>query len=151
MDIQIANRQKRHPIALRKIHHRTRIILDGLKRPEAELSILFVDDARIGVMNQQFLGRRGPTNVIAFPMRDGRFSDLTPDLLGDVVISVDTAQREARAAGLSLEQRLTQLLVHGILHLCGYDHERDPVGARRMAAKSRSLMKRIEAGSKLKA
>jgi probable rRNA maturation factor len=125
------------------MHQRTRIILNGLKHPEAELSILFVDDAQIGAMNQQFLSRRGPTNVIAFPMREGRFSELTPTLLGDVVISADTAQREARAAGLSLEQRLTQLLVHGILHLCGYDHEHDAAGARRMAAKSRALLARV--------
>lgn len=102
-------------------------------------------------MNRQFLSRRGPTNVIAFPMREGRFSDLTPTLLGDVVVSVDTAYREARAAGLKLEQRLTQLLVHGILHLCGYDHEQDAAGARRMAAKSRRLMKLIETSLKLEA
>ena len=84
-------------------------------------------------------------------MREGRFADLTPTLLGDVVISVDTAHREARAAGLGLEQRLTQLLVHGILHLCGYDHEQDAAGARRMAAQSRRLMKLIESGATLKA
>jgi len=125
--------------------------LDGLKHPEAELSILLVDDPQIEEMNQRFLGRRGPTNVIAFPMREGPFADLTPSLLGDVVISVDTAHREARAADLSLEQRLTQLLVHGILHLCGYDHEQDAAGARRMAAKTRALLKRIEDRSTLEA
>ena len=102
-----------------------------------------MDDPQIGAMNRRFLGRRGPTNVIAFPMREGRFSDLTPTLLGDVVISVDTAHREARAGGLRLEQRLTQLLVHGILHLCGYDHEHDAAEARRMAAKSRALLAKV--------
>jgi probable rRNA maturation factor len=102
-----------------------------------------VDDPQIGAMNQRFLSRSGPTNVIAFPMREGRFSDLTPALLGDVVISVDTADREARAAGLELDQRLTQLLVHGILHLCGYDHEKNSADARRMAAKSRALLGKI--------
>jgi probable rRNA maturation factor len=102
-----------------------------------------VDDPQIGELNQRFLSRRGPTNVIAFPMREGRFSDLAPTLLGDVVISVDTARREARTAGLSLDQRITQLLVHGILHLCGYDHEHDAAGARRMAAKSRALLAKL--------
>jgi probable rRNA maturation factor len=143
MDIQIANRQKQHPISLRKIHRRTRSILEALKSPEAELSILLVDDLQIGAMNRQFLGRQGPTNVIAFPMREGRFAGLNPNLLGDVVISVDTAHREARAAGLGLEERITQLLVHGILHLHGYDHEHDAAQARRMAAKSRRLMATI--------
>ena len=143
MDIQIANRQKRHPLSLRKIRRRTRIILDALKSPEAEISILLVDDLQIAAMNRKFLGREGPTNVIAFPMQEGRFSGLSPDLLGDVVISVDTAYREARDAELALEERLTQLLVHGLLHLHGYDHEHNAAEARRMAAKSRRLLAKI--------
>lgn len=143
MDIQIANRQKRHPLSLRKIRRRTRIILDALKSPEAEISILLVDDLQIAAMNRKFLGREGPTNVIAFPMQEGRFSGLSPDLLGDVVISVDTAHREARDAELDLEERLTQLLVHGLLHLHGYDHEHNAAEARRMAAKSRRLLAKI--------
>jgi len=102
-----------------------------------------VDDRRIAALNRRFLGREGPTNVIAFPMQEGRFSGLSPNLLGDVVISVDTAHREARAAGLALDERVTQLLVHGMLHLCGYDHEHDAAEARRMAAKSRALLAKI--------
>ena len=117
--------------------------MGGLKLPDAELSVLLVNDRQIEAMNQRFLGHGGPTNVIAFPMREGRFSDLTPALLGDVVISMDTAHRESQAGGLSLEQRVTQLLVHGILHLCGYDHEQDAAGARRMAAKSRALLGKV--------
>jgi probable rRNA maturation factor len=148
MDIQIANRQKRHPISLRKLRRRTRIILDALKSPEGEISLLLVDDPQIAAMNRRFLGREGPTNVIAFPMREGRFSGLSPNLLGDVVISVDTAHREARAAGSAVDERIAQLLVHGILHLYGYDHENDAADARRMAAKSRRLLKLIETDSK---
>jgi len=125
------------------LRRRTRIILDALKSPEGEISILLVDDLQIAAMNRRFLGREGPTNVIAFPMQEGRFSGLSPNLLGDVVISVDTAHREARAAGLALDERVTQLLVHGMLHLCGYDHERDAAEARRMAAKSRALLAKI--------
>jgi probable rRNA maturation factor len=143
MDIQIANRQKGHPISLRNLRRRTRIILDALKSPEGEISILLVDDLQIAAMNRRFLGREGPTNVIAFPMQEGRLSGLSPNLLGDVVISVDTAHREARAAGLALDERVTQLLVHGMLHLCGYDHEHDAAEARRMAAKSRALLAKI--------
>jgi probable rRNA maturation factor len=125
------------------LRRRTRIILDALKSPEGEISILLVDDLQIAAMNRRFLGREGPTNVIAFPMQEGRFSGLSPNLLGDVVISVDTAHREARAAGLALDERVTQLLVHGMLHLCGYDHEHDAAEARRMAAKSRALLAKI--------
>jgi len=143
MDIQIANRQKRHPISLRKLRRRARILLDALKSPEGEISILLVDDRRIAALNRRFLGREGPTNVMAFPMQEGRFAGLSPNLLGDVVISVDTAHREARAAGLAVDERLTQLLVHGLLHLHGYDHEHDAAEARRMAAKSRRLIAKV--------
>ena len=111
--------------------------------PDGELSILLVDDARMADLNRQYLGRRGPTNVIAFPMRAGEFADLTPDLLGDVVISMDTTAREADAAGISREHRFGELLIHGILHLFGYDHETGDADARRMAEKSAALMKLV--------
>lgn len=107
-----------------------------------------MDDRQIAALNRKFLGREGPTNVIAFPMQEGRFSGLSPNLLGDVVISADTARQEARAAGLALDERITQLLVHGMLHLYGYDHEHDAAEARRMAAKSRRLLKLIESDAK---
>ncbi|HWR91644.1 MAG TPA: rRNA maturation RNase YbeY [Desulfobacterales bacterium] len=122
-----------------------RILLSSLGHPDGELSVLLVDDERIAGLNRAYLNREGPTNVIAFPMQAGRFAHLSPHLLGDVVISVDTAWREAQAAGLELEQRLTQLLVHGLLHLCGYDHEQAPAEARRMAVKSRGLLKALNA------
>lgn len=123
-----------------------RILLAALGRPDAELSVVLVDDGRIADLNREFLNREGPTNVIAFPMQEGRFAGLSPNLLGDVVISVDTAGREAQQAGIPFERRLIQLLIHGVLHLCGYDHEHDPAQARRMAAKSRAVMKIIEKG-----
>jgi probable rRNA maturation factor len=131
------------------IRQAARILLDALKRPDAELSILLVDDREIAGMNLAFLNRHGPTNVIAFPMREGAYGDVTPSLLGDVVISVDTAHRESRPAGRTLNERLTELLVHGVLHLCGYDHEKGGRPARRMAARSRRLVKKIEASWKL--
>jgi len=91
--------------------------------PDGELSILIVDDAQIAQLNQQYFHRTGPTNVIAFPMQEGLFSDITPGLLGDVVISIDTAQREAALGAMDLATRFKELLVHGVLHLFGYDHE----------------------------
>ncbi len=108
--------------------------------PDSELSILIVDDPQIEELNRQYLDRKGPTNVIAFAMREGDFSDLSPHLLGDVVISTDTAAREAKNAALGFEQRFNELLIHGILHLLGYDHETDEEEARVMEAKSCELM-----------
>lgn len=108
--------------------------------PDAELSILIVDDLQITALNKDYLNRSGPTNVIAFPMREGDFPDISPNLLGDVVISVDTTEREARAADIHPEERFLELLIHGILHLLGYDHETDKEEAARMEGKTRELM-----------
>jgi probable rRNA maturation factor len=119
-------------------------ILNVLDCPEAELSIVLVDDKEMAALNRQYLQRSGPTNVIAFPMQEGAFSDITPNLMGDVVISMDTCRRESEAAGMPFEERLDQLLIHGILHLCGYDHVTNAADAERMAAKSDDLMAAIE-------
>ena len=108
--------------------------------PDDELSIVFVDDDRITELNRTYLHREGPTNVISFPMLEGDFSHLSPQLLGDVVISVDTAFREAEAVQIPMTQRLTELLVHGVLHLYGYDHEREGSDAAAMEEKTRELL-----------
>ena len=112
---------------------------------EAELSIVCTDDNGIQRLNQRYLNRNHPTNVIAFPMREGDFANIAPQLLGDVVISLDTATAEAATAGLGANERFVQLLVHGILHLLGYDHENDPRQAARMEAKSQWLLEKLAA------
>ncbi len=118
-------------------------ILDALDSPEAELSLLIVDDRRIAELNRQYLQREGPTNVIAFPMREGETSQPPTPLLGDVVISAETAQREAFEADMDVSLRFAQLLVHGILHLFGYDHESGGAEALEMDARSHELLNRI--------
>ena len=115
-------------------------ILNALESPDAELSLVIVDDARMTELNKRYLNRSGPTNVIAFPMRAGDFSDITPHLLGDVVISAETARQEAEAIGIRLALRLSELLVHGVLHLFGYDHEKSEKESSRMQQKSDELM-----------
>jgi probable rRNA maturation factor len=116
--------------------------------PEAEISILIVDDQQIAQLNHQYLNREGPTNVIAFPMRQGPFSDIAPNLLGDVVISADTAQREAKSAGISMQDRFDQLLIHGTLHLLGYDHEYSAAEASKMEEKAKELLQLLECKEK---
>jgi probable rRNA maturation factor len=76
-------------------------------------------------------------------MREGEFADVSPQLLGDVVISLDTAEREGAESGVALEVRLDELLVHGILHLFGYDHENNNADAQVMAEKGSALMELI--------
>lgn len=82
--------------------------------------MVLVDDDAIAALNRAYRGVAGPTDVLAFPMTEGRFGNLAPDCLGDVVISAETALRQARDGDLKAECAL--LLVHGILHLLGYDH-----------------------------
>jgi probable rRNA maturation factor len=111
-----------------------------LGSPEGELSILVVDDSEIETLNKNYLNRSGPTNVISFPMKEGDFSDINPQLLGDVVISLETIVREALESGISTEERFAQILVHGILHLFGFDHEKNEQDARKMEKKSNELL-----------
>jgi probable rRNA maturation factor len=107
--------------ALRKVAQK---ILDALGCPEAELSVSIVGDRSIRTLNRDYLGRDKATNVISFAMQEGEFGALNPQQLGDVVISADTAAREAEEAGEPFWNRLSFLLLHGILHITGYDHER---------------------------
>ena len=140
MDIQIDNQQTNQPIKTKAIQNKARAILNALDCPDGELSIVIVDDARIADLNQTYLKHMGPTNVISFPMREGSFSEINPQVLGDVVISADTCAREAQQAGISAHERFDQLLIHGILHLFGYDHVQSESDARAMEAKSNDLL-----------
>ena len=143
MQVLIDNRQSRFKISPKKIKQTVRVILNALDFPDGEISILIVDDLQIEKLNRQYLNRTGPTNVIAFAMREGEFAEVSPQLLGDVVISADTAAKEAQNCGMSTERRFYELMVHGILHLFGYDHEDSAAEARRMEKKSRELLQGI--------
>jgi probable rRNA maturation factor len=144
MEVLIDDRQNKYKISAKKINQTARAILNALDCPDAELSILLVDDQQIAKLNTEYLNRKGSTNVIAFPMREGQFGDITPNLLGDVVISVETACREGNAAGIGMQKRVDQLLVHGILHLLGYDHEKTAKEAKRMEKRSEALQQMLD-------
>jgi len=120
---------------------KTKVVLDALGYPDVELSILITDDKGISELNEKYLQRKGPTNVIAFPMREGRFTQIMPNLLGDIVISADAAKRESKIAKIDFQIRFFELLIHGILHLLGYDHVKDEKDAFLMENKSRELLK----------
>jgi probable rRNA maturation factor len=117
--------------------------LASLGLPEAELSLLLVDDEQIRELNRRFLSRDKPTNVLAFSMREGEYSSLHPYLLGDLVISLETAKRQSKQSGLDEMEMLTLLLIHGILHLLGYEHEGARKDAREMAAKQKELFQKF--------
>lgn len=140
MKIAIENRQSMQKIGKVLLRKVARTILSASACPDAQLSILIVDDSGIREINRDYLGKDRPTNVISFAMREGEGGDVQPDLLGDVVISAETAARDAREAGISFESELYFLLLHGILHLLGYDHERGTAAeARRMEEREREV------------
>ncbi len=103
-------------------------MLRELRIETAELSILLTDDFQIARLNQKHRQKSSPTDVLSFPLMDPddeQFDTLDHGALGDVVISIDTAQRQADRAGLELEAEVCRLLAHGVLHLLGYDHQTD--------------------------
>jgi probable rRNA maturation factor len=109
---------------------------------ETELSVSIVGDRSIRIINRDYLAKDRPTNVISFSLQEGDFGGVNPHALGDVIISADTAAREAEEGGLALFERLSFLLMHGILHLCGYDHERSgEAEAVRMEQKEQQLFR----------
>jgi rRNA maturation RNase YbeY len=110
-----------------------------LDLPDAELSVLLTGDAAVSDLNLRYLGRKGPTNVLAFPMSEGPPCEGTL-MLGDVVVSVDTAMAESLQSGEPLERTIFRLLIHGILHLLGHDHEKSLKEARRMAKEEKRLL-----------
>ena len=143
MEIHIRSRRRIPGIRSRKIKRNLKRVLEDLAYPDSELSIFFTDDKHISELNSHYLARNGPTNVLAFPMWAGPPPHVETGMLGDVVISTDTAYREALDAGTSLDTRFMELLIHGILHLLGYDHEKSDQQAAEMEAVSREIFEKI--------
>lgn len=110
--------------------------------PEGEVSVSIVDDAEMADLNRQYRKKRGPTNVLSFPMNEGEGAGLNPLLLGDVVISADTAFSEAEIGKTTMTARLTELSIHGVLHLLGHDHA-TLKEASAMEALERAMYKRV--------
>ncbi len=111
---------------------------------ETELSVFICDDKEITFIHKEYFGIDEPTNVISFAQAEGEFTEVEPQMLGDVVISFETAARDAVEAGHSLDDELIFLLIHGILHLSGYDHEGDRAGeAPVMEAREDELFKMV--------
>ena len=115
-------------------------VLNDLGCHNGELSVLLTDDQHMAQLNRRFLRREGPTNVLAFPMSNGDTSDDDFGMLGDIVLSVDTAINESKALNEPLEETIYRLLLHGLLHLLGFDHERSPEEARRMETEQARLL-----------
>ena len=106
-----------------EIVRRVRAMLGCLQLEKAELSIVLTGDLQIQQLNKSYRGKDRPTDVLAFAMREGDFSRLAGDLLGDVIVSVPTARKQAQTHQRAVLDEVTMLLAHGLLHLLGWDHE----------------------------
>ena len=108
-----------------------------LELPRLSASLLFADDAEVHALNREWRGKDKPTNVLSFPMLEradllALAPDGPPELLGDLALALETCQREAEEKGIDLEHHAAHLIIHGLLHLAGYDHELGPDEAREM-------------------
>ncbi len=117
-------------------------VLRGLRQSKSELSIALVDDASIAELNGRYRAKPRATDVLSFSLVEGDFADHRGGMLGDVVISVETAAAQAAERHRSLDETVARLLVHGVLHLIGHDHEEDDE-ARAMQAEERRLWKAL--------
>lgn len=121
--IYIENRQETINVNIEQIKQSLNAILNILECQNKEISLLFVNDEQIIRINRDYMGRNCPTNVISFSMSEGEFGEINPDILGDIVISVETALRNANEENIDFEDEVEFLLIHGLLHLLGYNHE----------------------------
>ena len=136
--IEAAGWRRRLPEATRLLRRAATAALTGASAaPPLELAIVLSDDRHMRALNRDWRGKDAPTNVLAFPANGEAPGG--PRLLGDVVLALETCAREAKAQGKTLAAHATHLVVHGVLHLVGHDHERDAAATRMEAIERRVL------------
>jgi len=125
---------------------RGQLLLEFLDQTDKEVSLVLLDDEAMADFNERYRHRQGPTNVLSFPVEHDPQLDVPgqEDELGDILISLETARREARQHNTSLHHRVCQLMIHGLLHLLGMDHERSEQEALAMWDREQELMARLQ-------
>jgi probable rRNA maturation factor len=145
MPVVLGSRLKSRRLRLSRVRSLAGRILRAVGAAHADLSLLLVGDRFMQRLNRLYRRKDCTTDVLAFPVRkhsgrpSPRATRLAPDLLGDIVISLPQAERQAAQAGHTLERELAILMIHGLLHLLGYDHERSAREARRMSRRERAI------------
>src|SRR5437764_7666323 len=123
--IEVVSRQRKVPVDCGRWQAFVGKALKVVPAGGAGVTVAFVSDRAMSGLNRRWRGKRGTTDVLSFPSAQDEFERLEGSTLGDVVISVEQARRQAAAHNLSFETEVRQLILHGLLHLCGYDHETD--------------------------
>lgn len=133
MDIQISYEYRKDDLERLPLHELALFVLEHEKKPEnTEVSVSFVTDDAIAELNERYRGKVGPTDVLSFEC-DGVEDEMSEAVpaeggvfeLGDIVIAPDVAERQTHEFDTTFEEEVSLLLVHGLLHLCGYDHIED--------------------------
>lgn len=149
MNVFVADEQT-HPVDVASVRKLAHSVLEAERCPEdTEVSVMLVGDEEMAGYNQRFMGRDGATDVLSFPIEDlapGRPPSTNgegpPPMLGDVVLDPAHIQRQARRLGVAFDEELALMVVHGLLHLLGYDHAEDG-DADRMEARERELLEAV--------
>jgi rRNA maturation RNase YbeY len=154
--VLLQNRQRAVAVDRAWLGRTAGAVLAATRVEAAELSLVLVSDRRMRALNRRYRKKDRPTDVLAFPMNERRSpapaASVAPKsrlrgvpivLLGDVVISMPTAKRQAAALGHSLRDEIMRLLIHGVLHLLGYDHERSARDAAVMARKEKAVLRAV--------
>lgn len=123
--IEVVNRQRKIPIDCERWRAFASKALKAVPADTAGVTVAFVSDRAMRLLNRQWRGKRETTDVLSFPAQQDEFEKQEGSMLGDVVISVEQAARQAKEYKLSLDGEIAQLVLHGLLHLCGYDHSTD--------------------------
>jgi probable rRNA maturation factor len=123
--VEVVNRQRRARVDCERWRAFVERALKVAPAGGAGATVAFVSDRRMRELNRRWRGKRGTTDVLSFPSGQEEFEKGEGATLGDVVVSVEQAARQAAEHGLDFEGEVAQLILHGLLHLCGYDHETD--------------------------
>ncbi len=124
--IEVVSRQRRRKMDCERWQAFGEKALQAMSKHEHHATVAFVSDRQIKELNRRFRGIQKPTDVLSFPATSDEFDEAgKANDLGDVAISVERAERQALENGLTFEKEIAQLIIHGLLHLCGHDHETD--------------------------
>ena len=138
--IEVVSRQRRRKMDCERWQQFSEKALETIGSAGHDVTIAFVSDRQIKTLNKRFRGLSEPTDVLSFPAGDGKSSEGSQPNLGDIAISVERAESQAVDNGLTFEREIGQLILHGLLHLCGYDHETDNGEMNRLELRLRNQM-----------
>ena len=140
-EVEVVDRQRAARISPVRVAAFVEFALERLRLFGAQVTVLLVGERAMRGLNRRWRGKDRPTDVLSFSQREGEGGGLHPEVLGDIVICVPTARRQAREAGHCLAAELDRLAVHGLLHLAGYEHEDDKVAARAMRRREDAIIR----------